>query len=185
MFLFADQPATTELYPNRSLPNPRVSELAATYAWNHFRRKIQSVPTRNTVFPLWSIRPIFYKLGPNAYEEPNTGLISRRVFERRQGVRLQMSEGSLERSGGPPSVLTRLPGRGEREGEIVLPERIGRLSELAYNLWWSWNEDGRQVFRSLDYAQWRASGHNTVRQLREMNPDQLKAAAADPAFLEL
>ena len=73
------------------------------------------------------------------------------------------------------------------EGEIIqlVPKRIGRLPELANNLWWSWDEDGRQVFRSLDYELWRASGHNPVKQLRDINPDKLEAAAKDPAFLEL
>ena len=73
------------------------------------------------------------------------------------------------------------------EGEILqlVPKRIGRLAELANNLWWSWDEEGRQVFRSLDYELWRASGHNPVKQLRDINPDKLEAAARDPAFLEL
>ncbi len=70
-------------------------------------------------------------------------------------------------------------------GIDTLPERIGRLYELANNLWWSWHEDGRQVFRSLDYALWRTSGHNPVKQLRDMGPEKLQAAASDPAFLEL
>ncbi|MCL5949636.1 MAG: alpha-glucan family phosphorylase [Candidatus Bathyarchaeota archaeon] len=67
----------------------------------------------------------------------------------------------------------------------LVPKRIGRLAELANNLWWSWDEEGRQVFRSLDYELWRASGHNPVKQLRDINPDKLETAAKDPAFLEL
>lgn len=73
----------------------------------------------------------------------------------------------------------------DRRDGFVLPERIGRLYELAHNLWWSWHEEGRQVFRSLDYGLWRTTGHNPVRQLREMSPERLQAAAVDPAFLEL
>src|SRR5262245_54741829 len=34
---------------------------------------------------------------------------------------------------------------------IHLPERVSRLHELAYDLWWSWNTDARNVFRRLDY----------------------------------
>ena len=74
------------------------------------------------------------------------------------------------------------------EGQEIIqlvPKRIERLAELANNLWWSWDEDGRQVFRSLDYELWRASGHNPVKQLRDINPEKLEAAAKDPAFLEL
>ena len=66
-----------------------------------------------------------------------------------------------------------------------LPPRIGRLFELANNLWWSWHEEGRQIFRSLDYALWRTSEHNPVKQLRSISTEKLEAAARDPAFLEI
>ena len=66
-----------------------------------------------------------------------------------------------------------------------LPARIGRLLELANNLWWSWHEEGRQVFRSLDYALWRTSQHNPVKQLRSISKEKLEDAARDPVFLEL
>lgn len=74
----------------------------------------------------------------------------------------------------------------DKESELSkLPQRIGRLFELANNLWWSWHEEGRQVFRSLDYALWRTSGHNPVKQLSTIKSEKLEAAARDPAFLEL
>jgi len=66
-----------------------------------------------------------------------------------------------------------------------LPERIGRLEELANNLWWSWHPQARNLFRTLDYPLWRLSGHNPVKQLHEINTDKLAAAAADPTFLNL
>ena len=66
-----------------------------------------------------------------------------------------------------------------------LPERIGRLEELANNLWWSWHPQARDLFRALDYPLWRLGGHNPVKQLREISTDKLEAAATDPAFLNL
>jgi starch phosphorylase len=66
-----------------------------------------------------------------------------------------------------------------------IPQRIGRILELANNLWWSWHEEGRQVFRSLDYALWRNSGHNPVKQLSSIRAEKIEAAARDPVFLEL
>jgi len=66
-----------------------------------------------------------------------------------------------------------------------LPERIARLDELANNLWWSWHPQARDLFRALDYPLWRLGGHNPVKQLRELSPDKLQAAATDPAFLTL
>jgi len=69
--------------------------------------------------------------------------------------------------------------------EGKLPERIGRLEELANNLWWSWHPQARELFRVLDYPLWRLSGHNPVKQLHEINTDKLAAAAAEPTFLDL
>jgi len=66
-----------------------------------------------------------------------------------------------------------------------IPERISRLEELANNLWWSWHEQARNLFRALDYPLWRLSGHNPVKELREIKPDALRAAAADPSFIAL
>ncbi len=66
-----------------------------------------------------------------------------------------------------------------------LPKRIDRLEELARNLWWSWYPKARELFRALDYPLWIISGRNPLKQLRDMDPDRLKAAAADPAFLAL
>jgi len=66
-----------------------------------------------------------------------------------------------------------------------LPKRIGRLDELAHNLWWSWHPQARDLFRILDYPLWRTSGHNPVKLLRDINPGKMKSAACDPAFLTL
>ena len=68
---------------------------------------------------------------------------------------------------------------------IRLPKRIGRLTELAYNLWWSWHPQGRDLFRTLDYPMCKACGHNPVRMLREISPDKLRSASTDPVFLSL
>lgn len=66
-----------------------------------------------------------------------------------------------------------------------IPERIGRIEELAHNVWWSWHAKAREVFRALDYPLWKASGHNPVKELYDSSPDRLKSAAEDPAFLSL
>jgi starch phosphorylase len=66
-----------------------------------------------------------------------------------------------------------------------LPSSLNRLNELAVDLWWSWNRDGRNVFRRLDYTLWRATAHNPVRMLWAISRAKLDAAAADPDFVRL
>jgi starch phosphorylase len=64
-----------------------------------------------------------------------------------------------------------------------IPPRIARLEELAYNFWWSWHREARDLFKMLDYPLWRSTGHNPVKMLREVSPEQLEELAADPLFL--
>ena len=70
-------------------------------------------------------------------------------------------------------------------GQLPLPDRIARLRELALDLWWSWNPEAREVFRTLDYPLWRATAHNPVRMLRIIPQGRLEAAAASARFLAL
>jgi starch phosphorylase len=67
---------------------------------------------------------------------------------------------------------------------IQLPDRINRLEELAYDLWWSWNLDARNVFRRLDYPLWRQTAHNPVLMLRQIPHEKLERAAKDPGWLQ-
>jgi starch phosphorylase len=68
---------------------------------------------------------------------------------------------------------------------LDLPRRISRLDELANNLWWSWHERARRVFRALDYPLWRMSDHNPVKELGETSADTLQTAANTRSFLAL
>ena len=64
-----------------------------------------------------------------------------------------------------------------------LPARIARLEQLAYNLWWSWHRESRDLFKMLDYTLWRTTSHNPVQMLLEVSSERLKEAVSDPLFL--
>lgn len=66
----------------------------------------------------------------------------------------------------------------------VLPDRIGKLKAVAYNLLWSWNPDIQAMFRVIDGAVWDAVGHNPARLLRAASQRKLDEAAASESFLE-
>ena len=65
----------------------------------------------------------------------------------------------------------------------VLPPRISRLTDLAYNLWWSWHTEVREVFAAIDQTRWSLTAHNPVKLLVEVEPERLQALAHDPSFL--
>ncbi|WP_019585600.1 glycosyltransferase family 1 protein [Deinococcus apachensis] len=64
-----------------------------------------------------------------------------------------------------------------------LPEATSRLSELAYNLYWSWTPHAQALYRDLDPEIWERFQHNPVRVLLEVSQDRLEQAAADPDYL--
>ena len=66
-----------------------------------------------------------------------------------------------------------------------VPDRVGRLPELANDLWWTWNTKAREVFRKLDYPLWRQTAHNPVLMLRLISPELLEQRAQDEPFLRL
>jgi starch phosphorylase len=65
----------------------------------------------------------------------------------------------------------------------ALPGGLNRLSELAYNLWWSWNPEARELFETIDPTLWRLSHHNPVKLLQDSKPDRLAALNEDPVFI--
>ena len=67
----------------------------------------------------------------------------------------------------------------------ALPQTLTRLSELAYNVLWSWDHTIRALFRRIDPALWRSCDHNPVLMLGRVPQATLERAATDPRFLAL
>lgn len=63
-----------------------------------------------------------------------------------------------------------------------LPAGIARLSELAYNLYWSWTPHAQALYRELDSEIWERFQQNPVRTLLEVPQSRLEEVAADPAY---
>lgn len=66
-----------------------------------------------------------------------------------------------------------------------LPEEIGRLRELAYNLWWAWHPRALDLFATLDLKLWSEMGNNPVRMLETVSPDIIAEAAKNEGYLNL
>jgi starch phosphorylase len=66
---------------------------------------------------------------------------------------------------------------------VHIPERIRRLTDLADNLWWSWNPPARNLFKVVSNPLWKSTRHNPVRMLQLVNPERLEALAHDADFL--
>ena len=65
-----------------------------------------------------------------------------------------------------------------------LPKRIEKLSEIANNLWWSWNTEFLRLFQQIDKDLWEQSNKNPVKFLKHVSQERLEEATKDNNFLK-
>ena len=64
-----------------------------------------------------------------------------------------------------------------------IPAELEKLSELARNIWWSWNYEATELFRDLDPVLWKEVGQNPVLLLERMSYAKLEELAVDTVIL--
>ena len=65
-----------------------------------------------------------------------------------------------------------------------LPKKLARLSDLAYNLWWTWQPESGRLFAQLDRAMWERLNHNPIRMLREIKRARLNEVLKDKDYMD-
>ena len=65
-----------------------------------------------------------------------------------------------------------------------LPKRIEKLSEVANNLWWSWNTEFLRLFQKIDKDLWEDSNKNPVKFLKRVSQEKLEDASKNIFFLK-
>ena len=65
----------------------------------------------------------------------------------------------------------------------TLPAELECLDEIAHNLWWSWNYEARDLWRSLDRELFEKCGENPVLLLEQLPYERKEAAAKDKEIM--
>ncbi len=77
-----------------------------------------------------------------------------------------------------------LPGtRFTLEVTPTIPPRLGRLAELADDLWYAWDRGARNLYARLDPDLWLAVGHSPKALLRQVDEKRLHQVAEDQGYL--
>lgn len=66
----------------------------------------------------------------------------------------------------------------------ALPPEVKGLQEIAYNLWWSWNPEARELFNDIDSQLWVASDCNPVKLLNEVSNTVIQRKLEDKDFMQ-
>ncbi len=67
---------------------------------------------------------------------------------------------------------------------VNLPENLKKLEEIAYNLWWVWNSDAKNIFRNIDNDAWHRAQSNPIVLLNILSYDKLVEIGKDEAFMK-
>jgi starch phosphorylase len=54
-----------------------------------------------------------------------------------------------------------------------LPENLEKLKELAYNYWWCWNSDAKELFLRINRQLWNSLDHNPIQLINKLTQKQL------------
>ncbi len=65
-----------------------------------------------------------------------------------------------------------------------LPERISKLSDIANNLWWSWNTEFLKLFQSIDQDLWESCERNPIKFLKLISQEKIEKITNDETFLK-
>lgn len=65
-----------------------------------------------------------------------------------------------------------------------IPEKLKALDELSKNLWWSWNDEAKEIFELVDMDQWWASGNNPIVLLDKISLTRYKQLENDEHFVQ-
>ncbi len=133
----------------------------------HYRENAKKV----SEIALWSNNIVYYK-------EAYTGAIDKVQTSRNEFIEIpeDTMHDFARYFAGQPSWTSVFVSR-------ELPERLMHLDALAKNLWWCWNQDAIELFRSIDPELWKTTGGNPLLFLDKIPLKRYRSLEQDEAFL--
>jgi len=65
-----------------------------------------------------------------------------------------------------------------------VPESLTRLDEIAHNIWWVWNQEGKDLFQNIDPELWTRIHHNPVKMMASLGYDRLEELSKKKSFID-
>ncbi|MDR2027719.1 MAG: alpha-glucan family phosphorylase [Prevotellaceae bacterium] len=65
----------------------------------------------------------------------------------------------------------------------TIPERLRPLDELSRNLWWSWNQEAVNLFKSVNETHWKKSEYNPIMMLDMVSYQEFKDLENNEEFV--
>ena len=105
-----------------------------------------------------------------------------KIAERTDAITRRMQQTKIERT-----IMPKETSPIWRQAEIKsdIPKKFEGLTELANNLWWTWNYEASAMFKRIDVDLWREKRYNPRVFLEEIYIDRMKELENDNEFCQL
>lgn len=105
-----------------------------------------------------------------------------KIAERTDAITRRMQQTKIERT-----IIPKETSPIWRQAEIKsdIPKKFEGLTELANNLWWTWNYEASAMFKRIDVDLWREKRYNPRVFLEEISIDRMKELENDNEFCQL
>lgn len=105
-----------------------------------------------------------------------------KIAERTDAIARRMQQTKIERT-----IMPKETSPIWRQAEIKsdIPKKFEGLTELANNLWWTWNYEASAMFKRIDADLWREKRYNPRVFLEEISIDRMKELENDNEFCQL
>lgn len=105
-----------------------------------------------------------------------------KIAERTDAITRRMQQTKIERT-----IMPKETSPIWRQAEIKsdIPKKFEGLTELANNLWWTWNYEASAMFKRIDVDLWREKRYNPRVFLEEVSIDRMKELENDNEFCQL
>lgn len=117
----------------------------------------------------------FFRLYMNAYDMAN----EKAHFRRHASNHSQTANFSKELAMRPSTI----PFLRTLNAVSELPEKLSRLHDIARNVWWCWQPEALELFKSMSPELWEKSDHNPIIMVENTPPERLRALASDMTFV--
>jgi phosphorylase/glycogen(starch) synthase len=68
--------------------------------------------------------------------------------------------------------------------KLTIPEKLKPLHEIANNIWWSWNDNAKELFKNMDSELWKTNEHNPIKLFNQISYKRLKELGANSGFMD-
>lgn len=68
--------------------------------------------------------------------------------------------------------------------KTILPENLAKIEDLAWNYWWSWNSEAKDLFHEIDRELFIKNNHNPIQLINKLSKSRLDELSKDKTFVK-